>query len=114
MNTYISTDGGHNWKEIKKGVHVYEIGDRGGIIVLGSQSGKTSSIHYSWDLGLTWKTLQISEEKLDIIDILTEHSNISQKFLIFAKYQSSSGSYKTEGKVIQIDFAPMHKRQCEG
>lgn len=49
MNTYISSDGGHTWKEIKKHSHVYEIGDRGGVIVLGSNKGETSKVHYSWD-----------------------------------------------------------------
>jgi Sortilin, neurotensin receptor 3, len=33
VNTYLSRDGGHNWYEILKGSHTYEIGDHGGIIV---------------------------------------------------------------------------------
>ena len=34
VNTYLSRDGGLKWFEVKKGSHIYEIGDHGGIIVL--------------------------------------------------------------------------------
>lgn len=32
-NMYISRDGGLNWKSVKAGAHIYEIGDHGSIIV---------------------------------------------------------------------------------
>lgn len=34
LSTYISRDGGIVWTEIKKGSHIYEIGDHGGLIVM--------------------------------------------------------------------------------
>jgi Sortilin, neurotensin receptor 3, len=34
MNTYLSRDGGLNWQEVKKGSHIYEVGDHGGLIVM--------------------------------------------------------------------------------
>ena len=34
LNSYISNDGGHTWKEIKKHPHLFEIADRGGLIVI--------------------------------------------------------------------------------
>ena len=34
VNTYLSRDGGLKWFEIRKGSHIYEIGDHGGLIVL--------------------------------------------------------------------------------
>ena len=34
INTYLSRDGGLTWFEIRKGSHIYEIGDHGGLIVL--------------------------------------------------------------------------------
>ena len=30
INTYLSRDGGLTWNEVKKGAHIYEIGDHGG------------------------------------------------------------------------------------
>jgi hypothetical protein len=55
VNTYLTRDGGHTWYEIRKGSHMYEIGDRGGIIVMGRDDKATTSIIYSWDEGLTWE-----------------------------------------------------------
>ena len=51
INTYFSRDGGHNWYELRKGSHIYEIGDHGGIIVMAEDSVKTQHILYSWDEG---------------------------------------------------------------
>ena len=34
INTYLSRDGGRNWFEVKKGSHIYEIGDHGALIVM--------------------------------------------------------------------------------
>jgi len=34
MNTYLSRDGGLTWSEVKKGSHIYEIGDHGGLIIM--------------------------------------------------------------------------------
>jgi len=42
MNTYLSNDGGHIWYEIKKHPHIYEIGDRGGIIVIARSNAVTN------------------------------------------------------------------------
>lgn len=35
-NTYLSRDGGLTWFEVKKGSHIYEIADHGGLILLAS------------------------------------------------------------------------------
>ena len=34
INTYLSRDGGMTWEEVKKGSHIYEFGDHGGLIVM--------------------------------------------------------------------------------
>ena len=52
VNTYFSRDAGQNWLEIKKGSHIYEIGDHGGIIIMADDTNKTDKIIYSWDEGL--------------------------------------------------------------
>lgn len=36
INTFLSLDGGKTWKEIKKGSHIYDVGDHGGIIIIAS------------------------------------------------------------------------------
>jgi len=34
VNTFLTRDGGLTWFEIRKGSHIYEIGDHGGLIVM--------------------------------------------------------------------------------
>ena len=34
VNTYLSRDGGVNWEEVRKGSHIYEIGDHGALILM--------------------------------------------------------------------------------
>ena len=51
---------------------MYEIGDRGGIIVMGRDDIPTNKIIYSWDEGLTWTEIEISEKPFLISNIVTE------------------------------------------
>lgn len=41
INTYLSRDGGHNWFEVLKGSHIYEIGDHGGLILFAQDDRPT-------------------------------------------------------------------------
>lgn len=34
INTYLSRDGGLTWAEVKKGSHIYEFADHGGLILM--------------------------------------------------------------------------------
>ena len=73
LNTYLSRDGGHNWFEILKGSHIYEIGDHGGLIILAKDDGPTHTILFTWDEGQTFERLRFSEKfQLEIDNILTE------------------------------------------
>lgn len=61
MNTYLSRDGGLSWKEVKKGSHIYELGDHGGLIVMAPNTGPTTDVYYSFNEGETWQDLTVSE-----------------------------------------------------
>ena len=41
---------------------MYEIGDRGGIIVMGRDDKPTNTIIYSWDEGTSWEEIELPEE----------------------------------------------------
>lgn len=60
-NLYISRDGGMNWRSVKPGVFIYEIGDHGSIIVIAAKNKPVKEVEFSWDEGLTWEKVQISE-----------------------------------------------------
>jgi hypothetical protein len=60
-NLYISRDGGLTWRSVRPGSYIYEIGDHGAIIVIAKKGEPTTEVEFSWDEGLTWQALTISE-----------------------------------------------------
>jgi hypothetical protein len=62
---------------VKPGSYIYEIGDHGALIVIAKKNTPTNLIEFSWDEGLTWETLVISEKNLYIENIIIEPSSIS-------------------------------------
>ena len=56
-NTYLSRDGGLSWSEVRKGVHIYEFGNHGAVLVMASVNSETNQVIYSLDEGKTWQTL---------------------------------------------------------
>ncbi len=62
MNTYLSRDGGHNWYQILKGSHIYDIGDHGGLIVFAKNDRETDHVLYTWDEGLTFEKIKFPQK----------------------------------------------------
>jgi len=108
-STFLSRDGGLNWFEIRRGSHIYEIGDHGALILIADDQNPTREIYYSWDEGLTFETLKISEEKFLIKNIIIEPTSTSQHFVI---YGESNKKGTTKGVVIGVDFTGLHEPQC--
>ena len=76
-NLYISRDGGLTWKSTKPGSYIYEIGDHGALIVIAKKNQPTTDIEFSWDEGLTWETLKISDKSMYIENIIIEPNSVS-------------------------------------
>eukprot|EP00331_Platyophrya_macrostoma_P012271 CAMPEP_0176421916 /NCGR_PEP_ID=MMETSP0127-20121128/9447_1 /TAXON_ID=938130 /ORGANISM="Platyophrya macrostoma, Strain WH" /LENGTH=888 /DNA_ID=CAMNT_0017802715 /DNA_START=25 /DNA_END=2691 /DNA_ORIENTATION=+ len=117
INTYLSRDGGLTWYEIIKGSHIYEIGDHGSLIIVANDQKAVKNIFYTWNEGLSWHTLDVSETPIEITNIITEPSNTAQKFILYgrtaANTQDSKGVVKArKGVLIGIDFSSMHERTC--
>jgi len=43
-NTYLTTEAGYTWKEVRKGAYMYEFGDQGGIIVMVDDKAPTNYV----------------------------------------------------------------------
>jgi len=110
INTFLSRDGGYNWFEIKKGSHIYEIGDHGALIVIAEEDRPTNNIYYTWDEGLTWNELNISKDKIFIRNIIIEPTSTSQRFIVYGQTQNKKGVKK--GVVVAVDFSSLHEPQC--
>jgi hypothetical protein len=70
----------------------------------------TTDVMYSWNEGMTWETLTISEEPVEIRNIIIEPSNTAEKFIIYGRTTESP----RKGFMAAIDFSPLHKRWCQG
>jgi Na+-transporting methylmalonyl-CoA/oxaloacetate decarboxylase gamma subunit len=110
VSTFLSRDGGLNWFEIRKGSHIYEIGDHGALILIAGDKTPTNSIFYSWDEGLTFEELRISDERIQISNIIIEPTSTSQHFIVYGESATKKGEKK--GVVIGLDFSSLHEPQC--
>ena len=106
-STFLSRDGGLNWFEIKKGSHIYEIGDGGGLILIAENNKLTNLIQFTWDEGLTWEKLIISEEKIYIVNIVNEKNTMNNNFII---YGYKIGKNYKKGIVIGINFNDYYEK----
>jgi len=79
------------------------------LIVIADDQNPTKEIFYSWDEGLTFEPLRISDEKFLIKNIIIEPSSTSQHFVIYG-YTEAKGN--THGIVIGVDFSGLHEPQC--
>lgn len=77
FNTYMSRDGGLNWFEVRKGPHIYEIGDYGGLILLAPMETATREILFSWDEGKSWQKFKISDTPIQVSNIIIEPDSVS-------------------------------------
>jgi len=110
ISSFLSRDGGLNWFEVKKGSHIYEIGDHGALIVIADDHNPTDTVYYTWDEGLTWQDLKISDEKIMVKNIIIEPLSTSQHFIIYGESHKKS---QKKGVVIGVDFTSLHEPQCK-
>lgn len=111
VSTFLSRDGGLNWFEIRKGPHIYEIGDHGALIVIADIKTATNTVLYSWDEGLTFEELKISDEKIHITNVIIEPMSTSQHFVVYGETTTKKGVKK--GVVIGLDFTGLHEPMCK-
>jgi len=106
-NTYLSTDAGLTWKEIRKGSHIYELGDRGGLLVMAPNVKQTTELVYSWDQGTTFGSVTMSEP-VRVENIIIEPTSNGYGFILHGS------SNLNEGVLIYVNFEDLHQRECEG
>lgn len=106
--TFLSTDGGVTWAEIRKGVYQWEYGDQGTILVLVSAITETDEIVYSTDEGKSWQTYKFAEKPVNVLDLATIPTDTARQFVVFATQGDDSSKFL----VYAIDFTRFFPRQC--
>lgn len=108
-STFISADGGITWKEISKGVFMWEYGDRGTILLLVSATEATDEFLFSTDDGNTWQTHKFADKPVIVRDLATVPTDTARKFVIFAQDEKDL----TSTLLYSLDFTKFYKRQCQ-
>ncbi|CCG23030.1 Pep1 protein [Candida orthopsilosis Co 90-125] len=108
-STFLSTDGGVTWREVKKGVYQWEYGDQGTILVLVDGVGETDKFFYSLDEGKNWNEYKFADKPVKILDLATVPTDTSRKFIIFADHPKDTRDTLS----YSIDFTNIYKRQCQ-
>ena len=103
FNTYMSRDGGLNWQEVKKGPHIYEIGDHGGIIVMAPILTSTTQVFYSWNEGLSFRSLNVIDTPIEVTNIIIEPSSTSQFFVLYGT-RTDAETEESKAIIITLDF----------
>ncbi|KUI60044.1 Vacuolar protein sorting/targeting protein 10 [Cytospora mali] len=105
-DTYMTSDAGLSWKQVKKGRWQWLYGDQGSIIVLVPIDEKTKSVWYTMDEGKTWDEYQFAEREMQILDFSTQSSGVSRKFIVWTKDGDNTVA-------TTLDFTGLADRPCE-
>ncbi len=95
------------WAEVRKGSHIYEFGDHGGLLVMADDTTLSHSVWYSWDSGHSWTELIISDFAFQIENIIIEPTATSQVFIVYGWHENS-------GVLVYLNFGELHLRECVG
>ncbi|CAI2174094.1 5724_t:CDS:10 [Funneliformis geosporum] len=106
-NTFMSRDGGRNWKEIRRGESLHAYGDRGTIIVVVDDEAPTDHVLYSWNYGKDWNKYIFSSTPVRARFIINSNSN-GMKFLLFGYTVPAN---KVRPVMVTIDFTQLKKRK---
>lgn len=105
-DTFLTSDGGITWNEIKKGTYTWEYGDQGSVIVIVRKGEDTNHVFYSLDSGKNWEMHKFSDSAMRIDAITTVPSDTSLNFLLW-------GSDGKNIVTVNLDFTGLFDKQCD-
>lgn len=110
-DTFISTDGGVQWKIAAKGQHLWEYGDQGSIIVMVQDKSPTDTVIYSTDEGENWNEYKFTDGdlKLEVHDLTTVPSDGSRNFILWGNHVDK----RQRAATVNIDFKGLFDGQCK-
>lgn len=111
-DTYLSTDAGHSWKQIRHSPHKYEFGDQGNIIVIVKDEDFVDHFRFSIDSGETWRKMDLGARIQPII-LTTIPDSTSQKFILLGALGRKEQAADKRYAMIHLDFAGMRPRKCK-
>jgi len=106
LGVYFSRDAGWTWQYVAPSPHIYEMGNRGAIVVLAKNEEPTTSLQYSLDEGGSWASCTFGAEVM-VQNIVSDPAAGSKSFILVGYKDSHSVA-------ISLDFSGIHNRECHG
>ena len=111
-DTYMTTDGGVNWKQVQKGVWTWQYGDQGSLTVLVKQwrsdnKVQTNHVLYSTDEGKTWNKYEFAKEEMAVYDITSQRAGSSRNFVLWC------GNEAGDVIAVNVDFTGLATEPCQ-
>ena len=108
-DTFITSDGGVEWRTVKKGNYMWEYGDQGSIIVIVKEDAPTTSVFYTLNEGIEWLEYQFTDSPYIIRSISTIPSDNSRNFLLWGLSGTKEGS---KFVTVNLDFTGLAADRC--
>lgn len=109
VDVFFSSNGGKNWKEIRKGEWYYDWADHGGVLAMVKKFGKSSELFYSLDEGDTWDNVTFYSEPINVYGLMTEPGETTTIFTVFGSSNDGENSWI----IVQVDLKwAFHGRVC--
>jgi hypothetical protein len=105
-DTFMTSDGGVNWKFVKKGAYMWKFGDQGSILVIVKEDAETNVVYYSLNEGDTWIEYKFSDVNMKVTDLTSVPSDTARNFLLW-------GSIDGKLTTVNLDFSGLTDRQCK-
>ncbi|KAL0080134.1 hypothetical protein F4703DRAFT_1905796 [Phycomyces blakesleeanus] len=107
-DTFLSTDGGLNWKLVRMGAHKYEFGDMGALLVLVDDEKEIDHIWWSKNRGNTWERYDLGIS-IRARYLTTDPTSSSSKFLLIGSSRFSNERVQS----FYIDLSGVFSHKCE-
>ncbi len=108
-DTFITRDGGLEWRAVMKGNYMWEYGDQGSIIVIVKEDVATKSVFYTLNEGNDWVEFPFSDTDFAVGAISTVPSDKSRNFILWGKKSGSDSKIAT----VNLDFTGLTDQRCK-
>jgi len=108
INFYYSRDGGMSWEEVRAGRFIYQIGNRGAIVVAARMDTNATELVFTSNEGDAWDSCMFSSP-LSIDQIVTARGSSSRRFLVIG---TRTVFNRTKTVLAHINFEGVFSRPC--
>lgn len=109
IGVFVSENAGFDWRMIAAGNWVFEVLDRGSVLLMAEARTNVTSLRYSLDMGRTFGELKIAGEPLEVISISANEKQFLRKAVVVGRRRTPRGF---DNRLLTVDFSSIVEREC--